>query len=176
MTSEISTWTSYISNVNFIKRSGLEHTQRSIVLFPRQFCPSERHASISCLSGFLWAPCLASWILSLHRFFFYLGLLFSKWKVCKYSKPIELPVSPTTGLMNLVIWVHVYYAVVLYIYYSWMQIITWYIITWYRIQHCSDWIRTYIRVWTHKRHPIPHPYGWAMGCLLWEIVRKLTVL
>ena len=55
-------------------------------------------------------------------------------------------------------------------------IITWYIITWYCIQHCSDWIRTYIRVWTHKRHPIAHPYGWAMGCLLWETWDKIAVI
>ena len=26
------------------------------------------------------------------------------------------------------------------------------------------------------RHPIPHPNGWAMGCLLWIFVRKLTIL
>ena len=29
-------------------------------------------------------------------------------------------------------------------------------------------------LYTHKWHPISHPYGWAMGCLLWGFWRKLT--
>ena len=33
-----------------------------------------------------------------------------------------------------------------------------------------------IRGWTHNRHPIHRPYGWAMGCLLWGFKRKLTTL
>ena len=36
-------------------------------------------------------------------------------------------------------------------------VITQYNITCYSIYHCSDWSRIEIRVWTHKRHPIPHP-------------------
>ena len=28
--------------------------------------------------------------------------------------------------------------------------------------------------WTHKRHPVPQPHRWAMGCLLWGFERKLS--
>ena len=48
--------------------------------------------------------------------------------------------------------------------------------SWYCIDHCSDWGRVLITVWTHKRHPIARPNGWAMGCILWRFGRKLTVL
>ena len=34
----------------------------------------------------------------------------------------------------------------------------------------------YVALWTHKRHPIPRPFGRAMGCLLWVLQQKLTVL
>ena len=37
---------------------------------------------------------------------------------------------------------------------------------WYCIHHSRDWCKIWIRVWTHKRHPITHPNGWAMGCIL----------
>ena len=40
--------------------------------------------------------------------------------------------------------------------------------TWYCIHHFDDWGRIYIRVLTHERHPITHPSGRAMGCLLWR--------
>ena len=30
------------------------------------------------------------------------------------------------------------------------------------------------RRWTHKRHPIHRPYGWAMGCRLWGLGWKLS--
>ena len=33
-----------------------------------------------------------------------------------------------------------------------------------------------IRDYTHKRHSIPHPHGWAMECQLWWILRKRTAL
>ena len=42
MTSEISTWTSCISNVNSIKRSGSEHTQCSIIFFQGYFFSQRR--------------------------------------------------------------------------------------------------------------------------------------
>ena len=29
---------------------------------------------------------------------------------------------------------------------------------------------------THERHPIPRPYGRAMGCLSWVIWRKMTAI
>ena len=29
---------------------------------------------------------------------------------------------------------------------------------------------------THNRHPISHPYGWAMGCLSWVFWRKSIIL
>ena len=48
--------------------------------------------------------------------------------------------------------------------------------TWYCIHHSSDWGRIYIRISIHKRHPISHPSGWAMGCILWGFWRKLTAL
>ena len=34
----------------------------------------------------------------------------------------------------------------------------------------------YVALWTHKRHPIPRPFGRAMECLLWVLQQKLTVL
>ena len=43
------------------------------------------------------------------------------------------------------------------------------IITGFSLHYWSDWSRIQIRVWTHKRHPIPQPDGWAMGCLLWSL-------
>ena len=27
----------------------------------------------------------------------------------------------------------------------------------------------YVALWTHKRHPIPRPFGRAMECLLWVL-------
>ena len=32
------------------------------------------------------------------------------------------------------------------------------------------------RIWTHERHPIPRPYGWAMGCVSWVIRREVTAI
>ena len=37
----------------------------------------------------------------------------------------------------------------------------------YFTHHCRNWGRMSLRGWTHKRHPIPHPNGRAIGCLLW---------
>ena len=34
----------------------------------------------------------------------------------------------------------------------------------------------YVALWTHKRHPIPRPFGRAMECLLWVFQQKLIVL
>ena len=34
---------------------------------------------------------------------------------------------------------------------------------------------TKIPLWTHNRHHIPHPAGPAIGCLLWTLMRKLTI-
>ena len=47
-----------------------------------------------------------------------------------------------------------------------------YNITLYYTHHCRDWDRIYMRVWTHKVHPIPRPKRWAMGCLLWWFWNK----
>ena len=33
-----------------------------------------------------------------------------------------------------------------------------------------------IIIWTHKRHPIAHPHGRALGCSLWVFFMKLTIL
>ena len=49
-------------------------------------------------------------------------------------------------------------------------------ITWCSINHYSDWGRISITVWTHKTHPIPHPNGQAIGCILLGLGKKLTVL
>ena len=45
-------------------------------------------------------------------------------------------------------------------------------LSWYYHQHCDDSSRTYNRLQTHNRHPIPRPHRWAMGCLLWRFGRK----
>ena len=31
----------------------------------------------------------------------------------------------------------------------------------------QKWGRAWIRLWTHKIHPIAHLTGWEMGCILW---------
>ena len=46
----------------------------------------------------------------------------------------------------------------------------------YKIYYNIDRCRIWIRLWTHKRHPIPRPYGRAMGCLLWVFWWKTIVL
>ena len=49
----------------------------------------------------------------------------------------------------------------------------------YYTQYCSHNSRTQIRLWTHKRHPKPHPHGQDMECLLWDFFfffRKITLL
>ena len=40
-----------------------------------------------------------------------------------------------------------------------------------------QWVnRTQDQIWTHKRHPISRPHGWALGYLLWQFWEKFTVL
>ena len=34
----------------------------------------------------------------------------------------------------------------------------------------------YVALWTHKRHPIPRPFGRATECLLWVLQQKMIVL
>ena len=46
----------------------------------------------------------------------------------------------------------------------------------YYIRHCDNSGRIWIRSQNHNRHPISHPHGRAMGCLLWGFGRKLTAL
>ena len=46
----------------------------------------------------------------------------------------------------------------------------------YFIELIFDKSTQYVALWTHKRHPIPHPFGRAMECLLWVLQQKLTVL
>ena len=46
----------------------------------------------------------------------------------------------------------------------------------YFIELNFDKSTEYVALWTHKRHPIPRPFGRAMECLLWVIQQKLTVL
>ena len=52
----------------------------------------------------------------------------------------------------------------------------WSDIAWHCTHHCRKWGRLSIRGWTHKRHPIPHPDRWAMGCLPWIFWRKTIAL
>ena len=47
------------------------------------------------------------------------------------------------------------------------------LLIWRCIQYNSDWIRTYIRINTHKRHLISCPNGRAMGCLWWGFWEKI---
>ena len=46
----------------------------------------------------------------------------------------------------------------------------------YFIEINFDKSTQYVALWTHKRHPIPRPFGRAMECLLWVLQQKLTVL
>ena len=46
----------------------------------------------------------------------------------------------------------------------------------YFIELNFDKSTQYVALWTHKRHPIPSPFGRAMECLLWVLQQKLTVL
>ena len=46
----------------------------------------------------------------------------------------------------------------------------------YLIELNFDKSTQYVALWTHKRHPIPRPFGRAMECLLWVFQQKLTVL
>ena len=45
----------------------------------------------------------------------------------------------------------------------------------YFIELNFDKSTQYVALWTHKRHPIPRPFGRAMECLLWVLQQKLTV-
>ena len=38
---------------------------------------------------------------------------------------------------------------------------------------CRNWCRISITCWIHKWPTIPHPNGWAMGCLLWILWEKI---
>ena len=46
----------------------------------------------------------------------------------------------------------------------------------YFIELNIDKSTLYVALWTHKRHPIPRPFGRAMECLLWVLQQKLIVL
>ena len=46
----------------------------------------------------------------------------------------------------------------------------------YFIELNFDKSTQYVALWTHKRHPIPRPFGRAMECLLWVLQQKLTML
>ena len=45
----------------------------------------------------------------------------------------------------------------------------------YFIELNIDKSTQYVALWTHKRHPIPRPFGPAMECLLWVFQQKLIV-
>ena len=46
----------------------------------------------------------------------------------------------------------------------------------YFIELNIDKSTQYVALWTHKRHPIPRPFGRAMERLLWVLQQKLIVL
>ena len=46
----------------------------------------------------------------------------------------------------------------------------------YFIELNIDKSTQYVALWTHKRHPVPRPFGRAMECLLWVLQQKLIVL
>ena len=46
-------------------------------------------------------------------------------------------------------------------------VITQSIITWYCMQHFSDWDKRYITLLIHKRQPLSRLNGRAKGCILW---------
>ena len=46
----------------------------------------------------------------------------------------------------------------------------------YFIELNIDKSTQYVALWTHKRHPIPRPFGRAIGCFLWVLQQKLIVL
>ena len=46
----------------------------------------------------------------------------------------------------------------------------------YFIELNIDKFTQYVALWTHKRHPIPRPFGRAMERLLWVLQQKLIVL
>ena len=46
----------------------------------------------------------------------------------------------------------------------------------YFIELSIDKSTQYFALWTHKRHPIPRPFGRAMECLLWVLQQKLIML
>ena len=46
----------------------------------------------------------------------------------------------------------------------------------YYIRHCDNSGRKWVRYQNHNRHPIYRPHGQAMGYVLCEFWRKLTVL
>ena len=50
-------------------------------------------------------------------------------------------------------------------------VIMWSNIVRYCMNDCRNWIS--IRYWIHRRCPIPHPKGQAMGCLLWILFEKI---
>ena len=44
----------------------------------------------------------------------------------------------------------------------------------YYINNYRKYGRISTKCWIRKRHPINRPNGWAMGCLLWILLRRLT--
>ena len=46
------------------------------------------------------------------------------------------------------------------------------------ISHTAQQLQwqNFSQIFTHERHPIPRPYGRAIGCLSWVIRRKMTAI
>ena len=87
--------------------------------------------------------------------------------------------NPLTPCLTKVIslWEKIMMIIFIFIFYIQSSaVITRSNLLWYCHWHCNDWGRTEIKLQTHNRHPIPHPHGRAMGCLLWGFERKLTAL
>ena len=54
------------------------------------------------------------------------------------------------------------------------QYMLWSNITWYWTQYERTKAKNLFRLWTQISHPIPHPYGQAMGCLFQVLWRRGT--
>ena len=85
------------------------------------------------------------------------------WKLSKW----QLPVQPVIKISSK--WRHFRFSEI-----QWSAVITRSNIVRYYINNYNNWERISLRYWIYKRHPIPHPNGWAMGHLSRIFVRKMT--
>ena len=105
-----------------------------------------------------------------------------KWKVVPYeglneSDEITESIKLRAVLSFIAIFPGLYGGVPMYLWSLYIQshnVITQSNLTWYYLQCYCNSGRKWIRFGNHNRHPISRPHGWAMGCLLWGLGRKLA--